>query len=62
MAQAFPEKAHLKTDMKKFGEEHERIFGEPEKQFCDHCEKRFAFCECSITLSQPLDPFPHVLD
>lgn len=40
------EVASLRTDMEKFGQEHERIFGKKESPFCDTCEKRHAFCEC----------------
>lgn len=48
MAQYFRENAHLKTDQKKFNEEHERIFGKKESPFCDKCEKRHSYCECKM--------------
>lgn len=37
MAQAFPETAHLKTDLKKYAENHESIFGSKKKP-CGWCE------------------------
>ncbi len=40
------EVASIRTDMKSYGKEHERIFGEKPKEFCDNCDKRLSFCEC----------------
>lgn len=48
MSQFFHENAHNKTDLKKFKEEYVRIFGEKPKEFCDDCEKRISFCECTL--------------
>ena len=41
------EVAHIRTNLENFGEGHERVFGEPEKQFCDTCELRFSLCVCT---------------
>lgn len=40
------EKAEFNIDQEKFDENMDRIFGEPEKKFCDECGFRFSFCKC----------------
>lgn len=40
------EVASIRTDLESYGKEHDRIFGEKPKQFCDKCEKRLSLCEC----------------
>lgn len=40
------EVASIRTDLEKYGQEHERIFGAEKKKFCDTCEKRISLCEC----------------
>lgn len=44
------EKAEFKIDQDKFGAEIVRIFGEKKSEFCEHCEKRFVWCECDNEL------------
>lgn len=48
MSQFFHETAHNKTDLKKFGENLESIFGQKPKEFCDDCGFRFSYCECNL--------------
>lgn len=43
----FEEKAHLNIDHDKYVKNYHEIFGLPKSQFCDTCEKRFSYCECS---------------
>jgi len=40
------EVAHLRSDTDKYNKEHERIFGENKKVFCDDCEQRICYCQC----------------
>lgn len=47
MAQSFPETAHLKVDPVKYKEGLEAIFGTPPSPWCDGCDKRHAYCECT---------------
>lgn len=44
------EVAHIRTDLETFQKEHERIFGEKKSEFCEHCDKRFTWCECDYEL------------
>lgn len=55
MAQSFPETAHTKIDMDKFGEGLERVYGKKPDPFCDGCGYRHAHCRCIIEQSPELD-------
>lgn len=47
MGQGFHETAHNKTDLKKFGEGIERVFGKKDDGYCV-CGFKPSFCECTL--------------
>lgn len=47
MSQFFHETAHNKTDLAKYGEGIERIFGKKKDDYCE-CGFKPAFCECNL--------------
>lgn len=59
MAQSFKETAHLKTDLNKYGENYDRIFGkkEPLKEcICDHEYGEYQTCDfCQGITGQETD-------
>ena len=55
MGQFVIENAHNRTDLKKYHEEHKRIFGEKPPEFCDECGFRFSYCECNLDNEEQKD-------
>lgn len=47
MGQGFHETAHNKTDLKKYGEGIERVFGKKDDGYCE-CGYKPAFCQCDL--------------
>lgn len=47
MSQFFHETAHNKTDLKKYQEGLERIFGKKEDDYCA-CGYKPSFCQCTL--------------
>lgn len=61
MAREFPETAHKKTDLKKFHEGLDRVFGVKPGPFCDKCEKRHSYCECENSDNSNLTSENHLI-
>jgi hypothetical protein len=66
MSQFFPETAHKNTDIKKYHEGLDRIFGQKASPFCDKCEKRHSYCECENSvisnLTSKIHPDSNLMD